>query len=162
MNELLQVIRALLRDEPLPENLENFSFDKLVYQAARHNLTAMLYTAVKDDERIPAPIKSSLKKQFMSLVNQRIEQEYYTQKLDVFLHANGIRYAFFKGETLREVYPDPYWRSSCDGDVLFDKAYEKEIQAWLNGEGFVKTEDGNKTAAYCRGSVNVETHRRLL
>ena len=162
------LLRNVFSDETVNEQVKQEAEEKAdkLYQIAKyHDLAHLLSCAfekagvqVADEE-----LKKKISKDFcVSVV--RYERIAYEQKLvcGVF-EENGIVYLPLKGAVVREMYPEPWMRTSCDFDVLV-KEDERNAAAKILTEqhGFVMNYVGNHDVSLTAESgTHLELHYKL-
>lgn len=161
MNILIELLKYNLNGKKINRINDNIDFKKLFLLAKRHSLGTLFYDALKDDDRIPAPVKDEAKQHYLAQVSQQISQDYYAEELFQKLREKNIKYMPLKGYVLRKLYPSSELRTSCDVDIFYDKTRRKEVEQILLAMDFKKEEEGCKNAAWINGNVTIEMHHEL-
>ena len=75
---------------------------------------------------------------------------------------NGIDFIPLKGSVLREMYAQPWLRTSCDADILVKEEDLKKAENLLQNMDFDKTHEGSHDVTYtCGEGVIIELHFSL-
>lgn len=74
------------------------------------------------------------------------------------LEKRNIPYMPLKGYYLKQLYPDPLMRSSCDLDVLFKEERTKEVKALMTDLGYKLFIANDHHMCHTRENVTVEMH----
>ena len=155
---LLETINSYIHKKELP-TIENW--DKVFYVAKKHSLGSMFYIAVKNLENLPQKFQEKAEQHFVSQVSQQISQDYYAEKLFADFNELGIKYMPLKGKRIRELYPDPAARTSCDVDVFYDKSKTKQVNKVLTDYEFKSQGNGVNHSSWQKGVVTFEMHYEL-
>lgn len=125
---LLPIIRAGILDSCLSDAQKSVIDEKLLietYKLAReHDYGHVLYSVLKK-ERIPLQTEAfakELKKAYNLAIYRYSMLSFEAAQLSDTLEKNGIKHMLLKGAVIREHYPSPWMRTSCDIDVLLDEA----------------------------------------
>ncbi len=127
-DKLFSVIRAGRGQEAEPLSLSATDCKELIAIGARQSIQPIIFWGLK---RLGAPesvIKECDKAQNRDLY-QFVQHDYALEKISAALDLKQIPYILLKGAVLRNLYPAPELRTSCDIDVLvketdLDKAVE--------------------------------------
>jgi len=98
---------------------------------------------------------------YAAFINQQALQDYYAEVILKQLDESGIRHMPLKGYLLRQIYPSPLMRSSCDVDIFYDKVDTDKVNKLLDEIGFERKSDGINHLFHRLGSVSVEMHHDL-
>lgn len=103
------------------------------------------------------------KKQF-SAVYRYEKLNYELSVLTQALEEGGIDHIPLKGSVLRDKYPEPWMRTSCDIDVLLHNRDIKKAKQYLGDKlGYVHTTGtAHDISMYSAGGVHVELHYELV
>lgn len=161
----MKLIRTALYNDKLSEHEKQMCTIERVKQmtdlALRHDLGHMLALALKRNELL---MESYLEKYILkasyryALLNQ--DYEGICEKLEEF----GIQYIPLKGSVLREYYPQPWLRTSCDIDILVRPADVDQAAIFLEQEyGCVLGEKGpHDIGMDTPKKIHVELHHDLV
>ena len=92
-------------------------------------------------------------------------QRYECERIYALLEAEGIAFLPLKGAVLRDLYPIPWWRTSCDVDILV-REEELSRAASLLSERLGYTAERQRSyhdlSLYAENGVHLELHFSLL
>lgn len=117
--EFLQILRAAVLGEPLPEGFSVGEAGALFALARRHDLGHLLSVALegtalsRDSELFARSERERLRALWRSGVLSHEEE-----RVTAFLDREGIPYIPLKGAVVRALWPEPWMRTSCDLDIL--------------------------------------------
>ncbi len=170
MNELNSQLFALLRsvlcgeelDKSRFANVDEGTFKKLYVLSKKHDLAHLVGAAIDNAGLLLNAEISELfaKQQFLAVYryeNIKFEQDQVSKTLD----EAGIPYVPLKGAVIRELYPEPWMRTSCDIDILV-----RETDVDKAADILVKTlgyEQGEKRSfhdipLFSASGVHIELH----
>lgn len=162
-----QLLTILL--EILSSGLQNRTFegvcedwDKLYYLAKIHSVENIFYIAIKDRKDVPDEVRKTAKKYYSGNVYQQISQDYYSAQIFAALKEKNISYMPLKGYYLRDLYPSPELRTSCDIDFFYDVSRTKEVEAIMLAEGFKEEKGGLNHSVWRKEEIIFEPHFYLL
>ncbi|MBQ7365210.1 MAG: nucleotidyltransferase family protein [Clostridia bacterium] len=128
---LLQLLaRALNPAVPLTETPSAETLWAIYQKAQAHDMAHLLFTSLDGlSVDIPPELLFKLRKKWLLAGSRYAQQSYELERITALFETNGIAYLPLKGTLLRELYPDPAMRTSCDIDILvhsedLDKADE--------------------------------------
>ncbi len=134
----------------------------------RHQVMPMVYSALKDTEFFKSsPEKELFEKKVPLYIAMQMRKDLRFWSIYEKLLAGGICPILLKGVSLREIYPDPYFRYSSDEDIWVEIQNFEACDKILREDGFEreKITDGEDIAsrhdvAYiCRNSgLIIELH----
>lgn len=156
---IFSLIRNEIYGEPLPNDIE-YDVKRLFAISKRHDIAHLIGDALFRNKLISEDKAATFFKQQIVMAVYRYEKQTAEIKRisDAFSEA-GIEYIPLKGTVIRELYPEPWMRTSCDIDILIhEKDIEKATES-LFGIGFET--DGKKNYHdihfYC-GDIHLELH----
>ena len=88
-------------------------------------------------------------------------QQREKERVIAMLEEENIPYVLLKGSRMRQYYPDPMVRTSCDIDILF-RGNEKRIHDRMLSFGYEFVADEGTTINYLCKPVEFEMHRYLF
>ena len=170
MNELNSILFPLLRsvlcneelDKSIFSNADPDTFKRLYLLSKKHDLAHLVSTAI-DKAQLQPDVETSkmfTKQQMLAVYryeNIIFEQNQVCKTLD----EAGIPYILLKGAVIRNLYPEPWMRTSCDIDVLV-----KETDVDRAAELLIKTlgyKQGEKPSfhdvpLYSVSGMHIELH----
>ncbi len=157
-NGLLSIINAYLHDAPLP-SCEDFSE---VYALAKsHSLTGIFHLATQGKGLLHSELAKRVKEDFEGEVTQQILQQYETDVLFEKFRQENIPFLPLKGYSIRDLYPHPEARVSCDLDVFYKAEDKDKVDKILSEEGFSFVIENATHQEWEKQSVTVEMHYAL-
>ena len=156
--ELIGIVNSAINKAPLPEVKD---WEKAFTILKRHSLGSIFYIAVKDSDKVPKEIKEKAKSHFTAQTAQQMSQDYYTDVIYREFTKRKIKFMPIKGVTLRDLYPMPEMRTSCDIDIFYDYSRKKEVFAFLRGLGFEQGIEGGSDTGFTLGAITLEMHHLL-
>ena len=119
---LLALVRNVICGEALDDNLISACTPEILEEvyglAVKHDLPHLVGQALSKQELPESPALSKCKQAAMSAFVRYMQQNNeYLQVCRVLEEAN-IPYIPLKGSVLRDYYPEPWMRTSCDADIL--------------------------------------------
>mgnify|MGYP002558906354 CR=1 FL=1 len=146
----------------------SFSQEELVklYKLSKtHDLAHLVGDAlIKNDLLSDAEIRAKFEKQIMVAVLRYEKINYELERLRETLNEAKIPFIPLKGSVIRQYYPEPWMRTSCDIDIL---VHEKDISAalnmlmkQLNGGDIIRSH--HDISFMTSGGVHIELHHSLI
>lgn len=166
---LLALIRFEIRGEPLDDALradinEN-SVEKLFELAQRHDIAHLISDALGKNGLSGIGAQEKFQKALMQAIFRYANIEHEQSRICDTLEAEGIDYIPLKGALIRELYPEPYMRTSCDIDILV-KECDLERAAGALAERLSYKKDGGEhyhdISLYSESGVHLELHFNIL
>lgn len=126
------------------------------------SITGLFWAGLQKCEKLPAP-------KFIEHFHKKDTQERYQyghqqrerQRVTAMLEEEKIPYILLKGSRMRQYYPDPMTRTSCDIDILF-QGDEKLLHERMLSLGYEFVVDAGTTINYFSDPVEFEMHRYLF
>ena len=160
---LNQINRALFDRAVLPEKEVDWVY--VCRMCKFQSVSGLFWAGLQKCEKLPDARfiehfhKKDTQERFQYSHQQR-ERKRVTQMLE----QEKIPYVLLKGSRMRDFYPDPMTRTSCDIDILFrgDETVEKRIHDHMMGFGYEFVVDCGTTINYLCNPVEFEMHRYLF
>ena len=144
------------------ESAKDFSggdFGELFRIARDHNMTNMLYYALRDNCSVPDEISQELQKYHDLMVYKCAYQKAAEQEMERLFNENEIRYMLLKGCTVRDLYPSEDMREMADIDILVSKQDLEKIRKFMIASGYEFKGDRDHHDVYIKNEfVSVEVH----
>lgn len=144
------------------ESAKDFSggdFGELFRIAQDHNMTNMLYYALRDNCSVPDEISQELQKYHDLMVYKCAYQKAAEQEMERLFNENEIRYMLLKGCTVRDLYPSEDMREMADIDILVSKQDLEKIRKFMIASGYEFKGDRDHHDVYIKNAfVSVEVH----
>lgn len=142
------LLRFLL---PFPiKNYLRLSSDELEAmkcEAVRHNQLLLLYAQIEKHRALIKPagvaddFLESVKNIYYGNVARSLRQEYIARRTSSLLSDEGVRSVLLRGNAIaRDIYDDPYCRTSVDVDILIREAALSSADMILSKNGYVRND----------------------
>ncbi len=162
---LISILKALLKNEQVPELPEGCDFGRVFSLAKAHSVAGMAYYAVEGlkappGERLAAEWRQVRDKAIVKDITQLSELE----SIGAALSAAGIRYLPLKGCIIKHYYPQSDMRTMADIDMLIDPENAERAREVMQSLGYSCEHFGYDVHdIYHKPPVmNVEMHRELF
>lgn len=164
---LFPLLRSAICGEKLTEEERNTFFPELLPElfamAEKHDLSHLLAYALKQNDLLPAENKQldqAILKAFFRY--ERLNYEY--ERLCAALEEAQIPFLPLKGSILRDFYPEPWMRTSCDIDVLVHREDLEQAIAYLseNLKYAEKERATHDVSLFSPQNIHVELHFDLV
>ena len=164
MQYLIKLCRAFLHGENIFID-EKCDFDRLYAEAHAHNLSAVVYcvlnTALNRDN-VPQEALRRFENDFLEAVVRYDFQSRQIAEIGALCEKTGIRYVFFKGAMLRDLFPVPEARAMGDVDILIDHDSRNSFKNLLCENGFVCKASNGNVYEYTKDKLLCEAHTRII
>lgn len=146
--------------------LDEEALTALYRLSKKHDMAHIVGKYLEKNGLLPleAEVTAKYKKQINLAIYRYQRSRYELETLCEALEASGIPFMPLKGSVLREQYPEPWMRTSCDIDVLVHEkdrdAAAEYLAAHLN---YRREEDwGHDVSLFSPGGIHVELHYTLM
>ena len=157
---LNNINRALLDRAVLPEKEVDWVY--VCRMCKFQSVTGLFWAGLQKCETLPeAKYIEHFHKKDTQERYQYGHQQRERQRVTTMLEEEKIPYILLKGSRMRQYYPDPMTRTSCDIDILF-KGDEKLIHERMLSFGYEFVVDAGTTINYLCTPVEFEMHRYLF
>lgn len=168
---LIALIRAGVKGESLDESIkaqiDESMLEALYKVSMAQDLAHVVAVALQKENLLPEDTEIGKKfKRQMSVVFYRYNMlTYEIGQIESVLEEHGIKHVLLKGSVLRDYYPEPWMRTSCDIDVLIE---EKDIEAAKAiftekcGYEYEMTTSHDIAFHDASGRVHIELHYKLI
>ena len=160
MEALNKALFSLLRNEidntPLPDGLD-FNIEELFSLAKKQDLSHLIIDAAIKNGLVKKD--SKYEEQIILAVFRYKQQHHEYQRICECFQKNGIIFVPLKGILIRDYYPEPWMRTSCDIDILVHEEDLKKATDALLSIGF--TTDGVRNyhdISFFLGNTHLELH----
>ena len=157
-DELCDEMKNLITPEMLPV---------LFKLAKRHDLAHLIGSALDKNDLLPDG--TEVKKRFLQERNMavyRYEQiQYEFEQICDVLEKARIPYIPLKGSVIRQYYPEPWMRTSCDIDILVNKPNLEQAKETLKCDleyQIENVESSHDISLYAPSGVHLELHHSLV
>lgn len=140
---LLYLMRCVLQGVK-PQPIVGLDYDALYRLSISHSVVAMTAMALESGglltESYASPVcikkwKESIVKAIRKNILLDVEREHIFQ----YFEEQGIWYMPLKGAILKDLYPKMGMRQMADNDILFDPAYQHQLKAYMESQGYQAT-----------------------
>ncbi len=157
----LNMIYSVLNDAPLSPLPEDFDWDSFRSFAKEHNVSGIIYFAVKKISGVSENVLRYFEEVYMrACMKTALIDVEIPALLDSF-EQGGVRHMPLKGYIMRNYYPDALMRSMGDIDILVGTDLQKAHEIMLahgykfHGEGFLHSN-------YSKSGIHIELHKSLV
>lgn len=162
-SRLLNLFLKAASTEETAEETAAFAADKLetVYRfSQKHDLVHLVAHALEDMELPENELLKRFNTAKMRAVYRFARMEYEYEQICNTLERANICFVPLKGSVIRQYYPEPWMRTSCDIDVLVKEESLEVAEAALCAEGWVrKGERGfHDVSLFSQTGVHLELH----
>lgn len=145
---------ALYRSDRLPE---------IVFLSELHDVVHLLVLGLKKNGLLDENSKK-LEGKMLAAVYRYERLHYELTKLCAALEQAAIPFMPLKGAVMRQYYPEPWMRTSCDMDVLVHEDDLEKAASYLTDRlGYTrKSQNSHDISMFTQGGVHVELHYHLI
>ena len=167
---LLRLVGSVINDSmPSAEliNAAKENIEALLALAKHHDLGHLLLDVLTKGDSIDknTEIYRKLEREKLSAIYRSLKMENELKMIKSTLSEAGIAHLPLKGAVIRALYPEPYMRTSCDIDMLVDRAdLDRSVKLLCEKLGY--TTDGeihfHDTSLYSPSGFHLELHFSIL
>lgn len=121
-NLLINLIKSGIKNDANAvekENLSNESVRKALVIAKMNEVLPFVFDAINENKiYLPSEIKAKALQRISGNISYLEKQRYEIETLRTLFNENGINFILLKGAKIRDFYDKPYYRNSCDIDIL--------------------------------------------
>lgn len=159
------LLKNEIRGEALPDNLE-YDVDKLIELSKKHDVAHLIADALINNGIITAEYKDykKIRKEKMLAVYRCEQQQYELERIGLVFESDYITYIPLKGAVMRNLYPQPWMRTSCDIDILIKECdVDKAVNLLTENLGY-KSQfiNAHDISLFSKNGVHVELHFALI
>lgn len=170
MNELNKRLFALLRsvlcneeaDSELLSGLDNEELTQLYKIAKKHDMAHIVAIALnKAGITVDGELAEKLEKQQMLAIYRYENLKYELDAISHVLDDSALPYIPLKGAVIRELYPEPWMRTSCDVDVLIHKEdLDRAVSLITDKLGYKRMEkaESHDVSLFSPSGIHLELH----
>lgn len=166
--EMLYLTACVLNNrKPEPDRIGREHFDPLYQMSQYHGLQAIVWEAL-NWAGLLGKMEDSLSQKWRQEKEKSVRNELLMnaerRQISDFLEENGIWHCPLKGILLKDLYPSPGMRQMADNDILYDRAGQEKLIAFMEGRGYRNYQIGKGVHdIFMRPPVyNFEMHRELF
>lgn len=172
MEQIATAMMALIANEVCKKEIDTtrfaFSNDDLKWLyclSQNHDLAHLVGDAlIKNNLISNGEIKSKFEKQIMTSVYRYENINYELNRLKQVINEAEIPFICLKGSVIRQYYPEPWMRTSCDIDILVHEDDLLRTVSLLNEKLSYKTEHKgpHDISLFLENGVHLELHYTLI
>lgn len=144
---------------------ENFNgdFERLLVIARAHNMTNILWYALRGNRNVPTEILTELQSRHNTNLFRCANQKMVCNELENMMSSARIRHIFLKGADVAQLYPTEDMREMADIDVYADLDSHEKIKEVLTQAGYSFEGHKGHHDVFHRGPfISVEVHESVL
>lgn len=152
-------------DEEQKQRVTSECLLSLFKLARRHNLAHLICQALHQNGLLPEgeEIASAFVRERNVAIYRYGQLQYEYEQICRVLNEAGIAFLPLKGNVIRELYPEPWMRTSCDIDILIpEEKLSQSIELLQSKLGYSHEGTGNHNAnLFAPSGMHLELHFRL-
>ena len=138
-------------------------FEKLLELAREHNMTNILWYALRKNRNVPTNIVTELQGSHNMLMFKCANQKMTRGELENLFSSAGIKHIFLKGADVAQLYPSEDMREMADIDVYADLDSHEKIKEVLTQAGYsFEGHKGHHDVFHRDPFISVEVHESVL
>ena len=163
--ELIDIIRFEIRGIPLPDGFNVSDEKALTDIAKKHDLTHLVYDALTKNG-LPCGSQFAMQQYYASI--WRAEQmAHELSSMTELFESEGIDFMPLKGAVMRQLYPEPWMRTSADIDILFkEEDINQSCELLTTKCDYIEDKDLDSPHHISfnvpSNGVHIEIHRKLF
>ncbi len=154
---------AIVGNKLIEEEIDNLT-DNLLYEiltlAKKHDVLHLVVFALKENSiAIPQTFENEI---FKAAYRQKIQDSEFDNICAVFEHIK-IPFIPLKGTVIRNLYPEPWMRTSCDIDILIEESnIDRAVLELLNIGYKLHGNNFHDISLFSSSGVHLELHHSIL
>lgn len=129
-------------DETVKGELTAEVYRKIYTLAENHDVAHLVAYALSENGLLGTDeVSNRFNKKMMLALYRDTQKEYSLRQVCDTLKNGGINFMPLKGSVIRDYYPEPWMRTSCDIDVLVHKSDAVSAEKCLRDAGFTRAAD---------------------
>lgn len=147
-------------NNPDADYIKKIELEQLYQMSCEHSVEALIGMVLK---QAGVSLQKEWNERIAKAVRKVLLFDAERAKLLSFMEQKGIWYLPLKGVILKEYYPAIGMRQMSDNDILFDYSFSKEIQNYMESQGYetISVGKGNHDEYKKEPVYNFEMHRAL-
>lgn len=138
-------------------------FEALLGIAREHNMTNILWYALRKNRSVPTHIVTELQSSHNMLLFKCANQKMTRGELEGLLSSAGIKHMFLKGADVAQLYPSEDMREMADIDVYADLDSHENVKEVLLRAGYsFEGHKGHHDVLHRDPFISVEVHESVL
>ena len=147
--DMLYLAACALQDAaPEDAAVRNMDLKAVCRQAKKQMLPAITCYSIEkwreqtaDDTVMDPQLLANWQEETNRAIRKNMLLDLEREKLFAFMEAQGIWHMPLKGSILKDWYPKLGMRQMSDNDILFDPAFQKEINQYMTARGYEREEE---------------------
>jgi len=144
---------------------EDIDYSLLYRVSHSHNLSAVLFCVLNTSANkaaVPPEVFRRFEDDFLEAIIRSDKQDEAQSRLDTLLTALHVPHIFFKGATLKRLYPVPQARVMGDIDVLIAEQDRERVKQYLVSNGVQAVNTNGPVYDYLLDNCKIEMHTRII
>lgn len=159
--DYIQLVRSVLEKECADEF--DGDFKSLLKLAREHNMTNILWYALKENKNVPTDIATELQSSHNMMLFKCANQKLARAEIYQAFSEQGIEHIFLKGADVAELYPCEDMREMADIDVYADLEDHERVKSALLNIGYrFEGHKGHHDVFHRDPFISVEVHESVL
>lgn len=154
----IQILEDYIHQRPSEFPCEEINWLQIAKDAKDQSLGGIIYVQCKDFLPEGSDARQLLHQDFQSAVYTSVNGRAALRKIAVEFEKASISYLPFKGELIREYYPNPELRTMGDIDVLIQTQDRESADAIMHRLGYRKFVDNHAVWTYLKPNLMFEIH----
>ena len=137
---------------------------KILYKMSRaHDVAHLVGDALIKNNLVSGEYKEKFSKCVIASVFRYEKQRYEYERIKNALAESKIKFMPLKGSVIRNMYPEPWMRTSCDIDILVEKSSLDAAKKAVQAIGFeYKGMGSHDISLFSASGVHLELHYSLI
>ena len=137
---------------------------KILYKMSRaHDVAHLVGDALIKNNLVSGEYKEKFSKCVITAVFRYEKQRYEYERIKKALAESKIKFMPLKGSVIRNMYPEPWMRTSCDIDILVEKSSLDAAKKAVQAIGFeYKGMGSHDISLFSASGVHLELHYSLI
>lgn len=160
---IINFIGAAIFGTPTDSTCRPEELHSVFTTAKRNAIASIVYKGIgKSALQLPEKLDEAFREEWDKSLYMFTMQMQQLAEISLLFEKAEIPFVILKGSRMREFYPSPELRTSCDIDILV-RADDEKLVELMQGAGLSFERDGGTTLNFRRGiAVEVELHRYLF
>lgn len=161
---LILLMRSVLTGSKLEDNLEH-NWEGLYRLAHHHQVVPIIYDAIKQNHlSVPKEVEKRFHEDYWKAVSRDVVFQNELETIQKEFLKQGMSLLPFKGMIVKSYYPQTWYRSMADIDILIDPMNRDKVKECMEKLGYeVKVFGREGHDVYYKPPVlNIEIHSRLF
>lgn len=157
-NKLLPIIRSAFDISSEQPELSQSDLNTLLQFGTRQSILPIIWRGMKRFN-YPAECMLQFENARMNDIRNFVVRQFDSENIFKVLESAGISYIPLKGAVIKELYPEPWMRTSCDIDILVhEEDLDKAVSSIANGTDFSAGKRGYHDISMLNSRVHLELH----